>query len=110
MTCLPRLAPRIVALAAVALVAGCATTGTPAPATKPGATPPPPSTPVGQERATRATRSLNLTGFPPEYQAAYRDGCAAVGTSTTTPPPGRDAMVTQAWKDGYTFCLKRPPK
>jgi hypothetical protein len=103
-----------VALAALAVVAGCATTSAPAPTTRPGTpatgTPTPPSTPVGQDRATRATRALNLTGFPPEYQTAYRDGCAAVGSATTTPPPGRDAQYTQGWKDGYTFCLKRPPR
>lgn len=64
--------------------------------------------PVGPQRAQRVTDSINLQGFPPEYQRGHTDGCAAVGV-TPVPKPSGEAMYVQGWQDGYKRCSARRP-
>lgn len=64
--------------------------------------------PVGTQRAQRVTESINLQGFPPEYQRGHTDGCAAVGV-TPVPKPSGEAMYVQGWQDGYKRCAARRP-
>lgn len=64
--------------------------------------------PVGAQRAQRVTDSINLQGFPPEYQRGHTDGCAAVGV-TSPPKPSGEAMYVQGWQDGYKRCSARRP-
>lgn len=112
--------PTIAAFLIALVLQACASTGTApsSPSTTPSttkpaapstATPPPATTPVGPERAQRTQRALNMTGFPPEYQRGWRDGCASVGSAASTPPAGLDAQSSQGWKDGFTYCTKRRP-
>ena len=82
---------------------GCATIRSPAGGSAPD------TAPVGPERAQRTTRSLNLAGFPPEYQRGFREGCAVVGSGKPTPPSG-DAQLVQGWRDGFSYCTRRPPQ
>lgn len=64
--------------------------------------------PVGTQRAQRVTDSINLQGFPPEYQRGHTDGCAAVGV-TPPPKPSGEQMYLQGWQDGYKRCSARRP-
>lgn len=80
-------------LALTALVAACTTGG-----------------PVGPERAARTTQSLNLSGFPPDYRRGFTDGCAAVGAAPAALSAGADAQYQQGFKDGHSYCTRRPPR
>lgn len=83
--------PAVLALVALA---GCTTSGT-----------------VGQERAQRTTQSINLAGFPPEYRRGFTDGCANVGAAKpAAPAAGADVQFQQGFKDGFSYCTKRPPR
>lgn len=88
-------------------IVGCSTTGTttPAPTGTPGV-----DAPVGTERARQATRSINLSGFPPEYQRGFTDGCAQAGTAAASKPTGVDTQFASGWNDGLAYCRRRPPK
>ncbi|MFN0299351.1 MAG: hypothetical protein ACKVQU_03240 [Burkholderiales bacterium] len=68
-----------------------------------------PSKQVRQERAERATQSINLQGFPPEYRQGFTDGCAAVGVVATPKPTGVPNFV-QGWQDGFKHCTNRKPQ
>ncbi|MFM9887126.1 MAG: hypothetical protein ACKVQT_29200 [Burkholderiales bacterium] len=68
-----------------------------------------PSQRVRQERAERATQSINLQGFPPEYRQGFADGCAAVGTTAPPKPTGVPNFV-QGWQDGFKHCTNRKPQ
>jgi hypothetical protein len=87
-------------MVAVALViGGCATPG------KPGV-----DVPVGPERAKQATRSINLSGFPPDYQRGFTDGCAEAGTAAKPKPTGTNGQFQMGWNDGLSYCRRNPPK
>jgi hypothetical protein len=68
-----------------------------------------PSERARQERAERATQSINLQGFPPEYRQGFTDGCAAVGAAAPTKPTGAPNFV-QGWQDGFKHCTNRKPQ
>lgn len=85
-----------IAFAIVAVLSACTTMTSPDPA------------PVGTQRAQRVTDSINLQGFPPEYQRGHTDGCAAVGV-TPTPKPSGEQMYMQGWQDGHKRCSARRP-
>ena len=67
-----------------------------------------PSQSVRQERAQRATQSINLQGFPPEYRQGFTDGCATVGGASSPKPAGEPNYV-QGWQDGFKHCTNRRP-
>ena len=62
---------------------------------------PSPSAPGG------ASRSINLSGFPPEYRRAFDDGCAAAKRGDPASRPRGDGSVAQGWSDGYAYCRPR---
>jgi hypothetical protein len=80
------------ALAALALIAGCAGNDD----LRPGA-----------QHPSTVTRSVNLSGFPPEFRRGFTDGCAAVRASETAPRPKGEAQYVAGWQDGFDYCKPR---
>ncbi len=87
---------RWIAIAASAILVGCATEPTPSPTATP--TPAPGS-------------KINLSGYPPEFRQGYTDGCASA-----QPNAGRkrddtrfktDSNYAQGWQDGYDICRRQ---
>ncbi len=81
------------ALLAFIFVAGCATT---------------PQFATSQAPSTLKA-NVNLSGYPPAFQAGYADGCGSAGaarkrdeTRFTT-----EALYAQGWRDGYDMCKSR---
>ncbi len=90
----PTVAKTRLAFFALVLVAGCATI--PQPATTQAPSKPPKA-------------NVNLSGYPPAFQAGYADGCGSAGaarkrdeTRFTT-----DGLYAQGWRDGYDICKSR---
>ncbi len=96
---------RILALAVIAVIAGCATTTPPAPITP--AAPPPPATPAPYVEPPPPP--VNLQGFPPSYRLGFGDGCAT-GRGTEKKDPvrfGQDGNYRIGWQDGLAQCKKK---
>jgi hypothetical protein len=89
-----RVAVAVLVVAAVVGQLGCAAMGSGA---------------VGPQRAARATQSINLQGFPPEYQQGFTEGCAAVGANPIPKPAGEPNYVT-GWRDGFKHCTAKRPQ
>jgi hypothetical protein len=87
-----------IAAASVALF-GCGDLAVRGTASEPAS--PSPSAPGG------ASRSINLSGFPPEYRRAFDDGCAAAKRGDSASRPRGDGTVAQGWSDGYAYCRPR---
>jgi hypothetical protein len=81
-------------LGLAAALAACAT-----PATRPGA----------QNPAT-VTRSLNLSGYPPEFRRGFTDGCTAARNAPTASRPTGDAQYVMGWSDGLDYCKPKAAK
>lgn len=92
---------RTVALAALALVAGCAPMP-PVPAPAPKSAP----VPANQEPPPP---NVNLTGFPLPYRQGYADGCASAKGSERKDAArfGADPNYRTGWQDGLALCKKR---
>jgi hypothetical protein len=56
---------------------------------------------------TGVSRTVNLSGFPPEYKRAFEDGCTAAKRSNSASRPRGDGPVAQGWNDGYAYCRPR---
>lgn len=82
----------VVSLAAT--LAACAT-----PETRPGA----------QNPAT-VTRSINLSGYPPEFRRGFTDGCAAARDAPTAARPTGDPQYVMGWSDGLDYCKPKGAK
>jgi hypothetical protein len=54
------------------------------------------------------TRSINLSGFPPEFRRGFTDGCAAAHARHGTARPKADGQYGAGWRDGFDYC--RPQK
>lgn len=84
-----------VVAAAVLAAAGCATSGgEPA---RPGA-----------KNPETVTQSINLSGYPPDFQRGFREGCsvARAGGSRSARPKG-DSQHAVGWNDGFDYCAAR---
>ena len=81
------------AISALALLWGCATTQQPS-GTAPSKPPP---------------ANVNLSGYPPAFQAGYADGCESVRAARTRDEARfkTDALYAQGWRDGYDICKSR---
>lgn len=75
-----------------AFVAGCAQPG--------------PARPGADDPET-VTRSINLSGYPPEFQRGFREGCAAARANDRSGKPQGDAQYAVGWNDGYDYCSTR---
>jgi hypothetical protein len=97
----------IFSVIAAALVAGACTSpnGRPAGALGPNAGS---SGALGPERAERVVATLNLSGFPPEYRRGFVEGCAKVG-GPAVPVPAGEPSFRQGYRDGNSYCQRRPP-
>ena len=89
-----RFSPFVAAVAvAMALVAGCATTG---PATTP-------------EPVPTAPPNVNLSGFPLPYRQGYADGCASASGPQRRDGArfSADANYRTGWQDGLALCRRK---
>jgi curli biogenesis system outer membrane secretion channel CsgG len=85
---------------AIMAIAGCTqtavrSTSSPEPAA--------PSAPVPRG----VSRSINLSGFPPEYKRAFEEGCTAAKRGNPASRPRGDGPAVQGWNDGYAYCRPR---
>ena len=97
-----RIVPALVV--AVALLAGCATTG---PSTSP--TEPVPTAPPIPRNVEPPPPAVNLSGFPLPYRQGYADGCASA-TGPQRRDAGRyasDANYRTGWTDGASLCKRK---
>ena len=64
---------------------------------------------AGADNQRQVTRSINLSGFSPEYKQGFTAGCeAATGGSAKRPKGGgADAL---GWQDGFDYCKPRKPR
>ena len=76
---------------ASALVAGCAATED----VRPGA-----------QNPRTVTQSLNLSGYPPEFQRGFREGCNAARARESAKPKTGDQYAL-GWNDGFDYCSPR---
>jgi hypothetical protein len=92
----------LTALAAIALVAGCASEPT-TPTTTPPPAPAPPRAP------TAASPGVNLSGYPPGFRVGYADGCSSVGPAMKRDETRfkTDSEYAQGWRDGNDICKRR---
>ncbi len=86
---------RLAILAAVVVAAGCAS---------PGGEPARP----GAKNPETVTRSINLSGYPPEFQRGFREGCTAAreGAGRSARPKG-DSQYAVGWNDGHDYCAAK---
>ena len=89
------------ALASLAIAAGCATVG-PGPAL-PSTAPP---LPAAKEPPPP---NVNLDGFPLPYRQGYADGCASAKGAERKDGArfGSDPNYRTGWQDGVALCKKR---
>jgi hypothetical protein len=98
-----RIAP-VLAVAVLAILAGCATTSG-----GPGPDAAAPSAPPTPRNVEPPPPPVNLSGFPLEYRQGYADGCA----SATGPQRrdgaryGADANYRTGWIDGSSLCKRK---
>lgn len=60
---------------------------------------------AGADDPAQVTRSINLSGFSPEYKQGFAAGCAAASGRAQRPKgSGADA---QGWQDGFDYCKPR---
>ena len=53
---------------------------------------------------------VNLSGFPPEFQQGYAEGCESASTRHTRRDESRyrsDEHYMRGWIDGYSVCRRR---
>lgn len=88
-TASPRCAAAGVLAAVALLLAGCGATAP----VRPGADDP-----------ETVTRAINLSGFPPEFQRGFTDGCAAARAGRAGATPKASGQYSVGWHDGYDYC------
>jgi len=59
----------------------------------------------GAKNPETVTRSINLAGYPPDFQKGFKEGCdvARSGGSRSAKPKG-DGQYAVGWNDGYDYC------
>jgi hypothetical protein len=84
------------ALLLLTLLAGCA----------------PQSLRPGAEDPAQVTRSINLSGFPPEYKRGFGAGCADAKSASGRAPqrPKAEPAYVRGWVDGVHYCSPRAPR
>lgn len=60
----------------------------------------------GAENPRTVTQSINLSGYPPEFQRGFKDGCDAARSRNSTKPKTAD-QYGQGWNDGFDYCSPR---
>jgi predicted small lipoprotein YifL len=81
--------PRALLVLAALAVAACGTSGP----VRPGA-----------DNPETVTRSINLSGFPPEFRQGFTDGCAAARAGHAGARPKAGGQYGAGWHDGFDYC------
>jgi hypothetical protein len=94
---------RVAPIAALVLVAGCATVAPPTPTPS---VPPPAPVPANREPPPP---NVNLSGFPLPYRQGYADGCASASGAERKDAArfASDPNYRTGWQDGVTLCRKK---
>jgi len=58
----------------------------------------------GAEDPGSVTRSINLSGFPPEFQRGFTDGCTAARAGKVGARPKVGGQYNVGWHDGFDYC------
>jgi hypothetical protein len=58
----------------------------------------------GADDPDTVTRSINLSGFPPEFQRGFTDGCAAARFAQVGAKPKSGGQYNVGWHDGFDYC------
>jgi hypothetical protein len=58
----------------------------------------------GADNPETVTRSINLSGFPPEFRQGFTDGCAAAHAGRGGVRPKADGQYGAGWRDGFDYC------
>ena len=61
----------------------------------------------GAEQPSTVTRSVNLSGFPPEFRRGFTDGCGAVRANAGAQRPKGEAQYVAGWQDGFDYFKPR---
>jgi hypothetical protein len=67
---------------------------------------------VSADDPARVTKSINLSGFPPEYKRGFAVGCENTTdvSGRPAPRPKGDASFVLGWQDGVDYCRSRKPR
>lgn len=63
----------------------------------------------GAQSPANVTKSVNLSGFPPEFRRGFTDGCAAARAWVTPAKPNAEGQYAVGWQDGFDYCKPRTP-
>ena len=58
----------------------------------------------GADDPETVTRSINLSGFPPEFRRGFADGCAAARAGQSGLQPRDEGQYRVGWHDGFDYC------
>ncbi len=58
----------------------------------------------GAQNPGTVTRSINLSGYPPEFRRGFGDGCAVARTGQNALRPKGEAQYVAGWQDGFDYC------
>ena len=64
----------------------------------------------GAEHPESVTRSINLSGFPPEFRRGFSDGCAAARAGQSGLQPKEEGQYRLGWHDGFDYCAPQKSK
>ncbi len=67
---------------------------------------------AGADDPAQVTKSINLSGFPPEYKRGFGVGCESAKNvfGRSAQRPKGDAPYVQGWQDGLDYCSPRKPR
>jgi hypothetical protein len=60
---------------------------------------------TGADHPAQVTRSINLSGFPPEYKRGYTAGCESAHDSASIRPKGTESFA-QGWQGGLATAAR----
>jgi hypothetical protein len=58
----------------------------------------------GADDPDTVTRAINLSGFSPEFQRGFTDGCAAGRAGRVGALPKEGGQYNVGWHDGFDYC------
>jgi len=58
----------------------------------------------GADDPDTVTRTINLSGFPPEFQRGFTEGCAAARAGQVGATPKAGGQYNVGWHDGFDYC------
>ena len=58
----------------------------------------------GAKNPETVTQSINLSGYPPEFQEGFKAGCAAARSGGDAERPAAGGQYAVGWNDGFDYC------